>query len=57
MTRFKKLYIALIVRYRYPVVKEYITLAITDQETVEIAFVVVTPSRNSLDLYINTIVR
>lgn len=32
---------------RYPVEKEYIALLITDQETLEIAFV--TPARNSLN--------
>lgn len=49
MTRFAKLYLGLAVTCRYPVEKEYIALLITDQETLEIEFDVVTPARNSLN--------
>lgn len=58
ITRNNKTYLA--VSCGYPVTKEYIklliTLSITDEKTLEIAFVVVTSSRNSLEIYINTTV-
>lgn len=43
VTGFEKLYTGLAVTCRYLVAKEYIELPITDQETLEIAFPVVTP--------------
>lgn len=38
---------------RYPLTKEYIALPITDPESLDIAFTMVTPSGNSLELYAN----
>lgn len=54
VTRYKRQYERLEVTCRYPVRKEDITLPITDQETLDIAFAVVTPSGNSLELYIES---
>lgn len=45
-----------VVTCRYLVANEYITLSITDQETLEITFAVVTPPGNSLALYIESTV-
>lgn len=43
----------LVERCRYPVPKEYVALAITDQETMETVFFVGTPSCNNLEIYID----
>lgn len=40
---------------RYPTAKEYIKLLITDQETLKIAFVVITLPINSLEVYSDSI--
>lgn len=54
VTRYRREYERLEVTCRYPVRKEYIALPITDQETLDIAFAVVTPPGNSLELYIDS---
>lgn len=43
----------LTVTARYPISKEYIALPLTDQEIMEIAFVVVTSPDNSVEIYID----
>lgn len=50
-TGYEKQYTRLVLTCRYPAANESITLTITHQETLEIAFVVVTPRRNNLRLY------
>lgn len=54
MIGYRKEYERLEVICRYPVRKEYIALPITDQETLDIAFAVVKPLVNSLELYIDS---
>lgn len=57
MTGYRKEYERLEVTCRYPVKKEYIALPITDQETLDIAFAVVTPPGNSLESYTSIVER
>lgn len=56
MTGYEKQSTLLVVTCRYLVVKEYSILPITDQETMEITFAVITPLGNSLEVYIDPIV-
>lgn len=43
----------MVVNYRYPFLKEYIVLLITDVEMLDIAFTVVTLPGNNLELFID----
>lgn len=52
VTEYEKQYTRFAVTCRYQVAKEYITPHISNQEILEIAFVVVSPPGNSLELYI-----
>lgn len=54
MTGYKKEYERLEVTCRYLYRKEYIAPPINDQETLDIAFAVVTSPGNSLELYIHS---
>lgn len=53
VTGYERQYKRLGMTYRYPVLKEYTTQPIIDQEMMEMTFVVVAAPENSRGLYIN----
>lgn len=53
---YERQYTRLVVSCIYLVLKENITLPITDQEMIKIAIFVITPAGNSLELYIGAII-
>lgn len=57
VTGYDKQHICLVVIFRYPVLLEYIALFITNQEMMEIVFVMIAPPENNLDLYIDANVK
>lgn len=56
VTGYEKQSTRLVVTSRYPVANEYIMLSITVEKTMEIAFAIVTPLGNSLEVYIDPVV-